>query len=233
MSFRMAALIGASVMAMVQGVAAQDRTVVVELFTSQGCSSCPPADTFLGELAERPDVLALSLHVDYWDYLGWRDPFASPAITARQRGYAAEQGTRSVFTPQMIVDGRISAVGHRREDVFAAIAQAAAEEPRAVVELTEEGGRLAIRITPAREGLRGVVHFISYDHPKTQQITQGENRGHTLSYTNVVTDWMTLGTWNGTEEVLTAPSPTMGRGVAVIVQDGPVGAVLAAARLER
>src|SRR5580765_6853437 len=76
--------------------------VVVELFTSQGCSSCPPADAFLGELAARTDVLALSMHVDYWDYIGWKDPFASPAMTARQRSYAASRGRGSLYTPQMM-----------------------------------------------------------------------------------------------------------------------------------
>lgn len=216
-----------------QGTTTSGNPVVVELFTSQGCSSCPPADAFLGELATRPDVIALSLHVDYWDYLGWRDPFASPEMTARQRGYAAQRNSRSVFTPQMIIQGETSAVGHQRDDVLSAIAQAAAAPAPATIDLSEQNGRLLVVITPQREGLGGVVHVVSYDLPQRMQITNGENRGQTLTYTNVVTDWMRLGEWNGERVELFAPAPQMGKGVAVIVQDGPVGPVLAAARMER
>ena len=95
-------------------VAANDElTVVVELFTSQGCSSCPPAEAFLGELATRPNVVALEFHVDYWDYIGWQDPFGSPAYTKRQRGYSASMGTPYVYTPQMVIQGRIHEVGSK------------------------------------------------------------------------------------------------------------------------
>ena len=212
---------------------AQSGPVVVELFTSQGCSSCPPADALLGELAEREDVIALSLHVDYWDYLGWQDPFASPEMSARQHSYRDVLNVRSVFTPQMVIAGRISTVGHQREAIEAAIAQAASEPPRARIALREEGGSLRVAITPLAPGLRGVVHLVSYDLPQVQQITQGENRGNTYVYSNVVTDWMRLAEWSGAAQELTAPAPTMGRGVAVILQDGTTGPVLAAARMER
>ncbi|WP_316014003.1 DUF1223 domain-containing protein [Roseobacter sp. HKCCA0434] len=208
-----------------------DRPVVVELFTSQGCSSCPPADDFLAELAERDNVIALSLHVDYWDYLGWQDPFASPAMTARQRAYAARQGTRSVFTPQMIVQGQLSAVGHRRPEVNAAIA-AVADRAGATVELMRVEDHLEVRIAPLRPDLSGTVHVVSYDEPHVQDIARGENGGRRLTYTNVVTGWMTLGRWNGQDMRTTIPMPVMGRGVAVLVQDGEAGPILGAAKLE-
>src|SRR6059036_991639 len=100
------------------GRAADNRPpVVVELFTSEGCSSCPPADAFLGELAQRPDIVALAFHVDYWDYIGWKDPYASPLTTQRQHDYAAALHLHMVYTPQMVVDGRADVVGSERSDV--------------------------------------------------------------------------------------------------------------------
>lgn len=215
------------------GAGAQDNTVVVELFTSQGCSSCPPADAFLAELAQRDDVVALSLHVDYWDYLGWSDQFASPEMTQRQRQYADSLHARSIFTPQMIVQGQTSEVGHQREPVLDVIAAAAAAPAVARIELREEAGRLLVTITPLQPDLSGVVHIVNYDLPQSLQITQGENSGQTLTYVNVVTGWMQLGLWDGELTELIAPVPTMGKGVAVFVQDGNVGPILAAARLER
>src|SRR5277367_5521376 len=97
--------------------AGETRPVVVELFTSQGCNSCPPADAYLGELAKRPDVLALSLHVDYWDYIGWRDPFAQHAFTLRQRDYSHALSERYVYTPQMVINGQLQGVGSQRGDI--------------------------------------------------------------------------------------------------------------------
>src|SRR5205814_1096869 len=102
---------------------AETRPVVVELFTSQGCSSCPPADRLLSELAERPDVIALGLHIDYWDDLGWKDPLSSPEATARQRDYARQFGRRQVYTPQLVVDGTEEAVGSDRAAVLQALKQ--------------------------------------------------------------------------------------------------------------
>lgn len=228
-----AALIATMVFALAGGARAQTNPVVVELFTAQGCSSCPPADAFLADLADRDDVIALSLHVDYWDYLGWSDPFASPEMTARQRGYAGYQNVRSVFTPQMIVQGVTSEVGHRRAAVLDAIALAKAAPAAARVELQQEAGRLRVTIIPLRPGLSGIVHMVNYDVPQVQQIPSGENIGQTLTYVNVVTGWMRLGTWNGERMELTAPVPTMGKGVAVLVQENTVGPIFAAARMER
>jgi len=233
MFLRHTAMMATFLSLLVGAAKAQDNVVVVELFTSQGCSSCPPADAFLAELAQRDDVVALSLHVDYWDYLGWSDQFASPEMTERQRQYAAQLNARSIFTPQMIVQGQTSEVGHQRERVLDAIAHAAAVPPVARIELHEEVGRLLVTITPLQPNLSGVVHIVNYDLPQSLQITKGENSGQMLTYVNVVTGWMQLGLWDGELTELIAPVPTMGKGVAVFVQDGNVGQILAAARIER
>ena len=119
---------------------AAERPIVVELFTSEGCSSCPPADALLAELASRPDVLALSFHVDYWDRLGWKDPFSSAAATDRQRNYAKLLGTGTVYTPQIVVDGRWQAVGSDRSEVERAIAAAHQSEAAVPVALAFEHG---------------------------------------------------------------------------------------------
>src|SRR5690606_9121092 len=113
--------------------------VVVELFTSQGCSSCPPADALLSELAAQPGVIALALHVDYWDYLGWKDSFASPAFSARQKAYAKSFGRRSIFTPQMVVQGRQALVGHDAPSVLSAIAEGLTEQATVNLALRREG----------------------------------------------------------------------------------------------
>jgi hypothetical protein len=127
---------------------AADRPVVVELFTSQGCNSCPPAEAFLVDLTdERSDVLALAFHVDYWDRLGWKDAFSSPAWTARQRQYSAELGLRNVYTPQIVVDGRREAVGSDRASVLAMIRSASQEAQNSVpVELKSAGEMLSVTI---------------------------------------------------------------------------------------
>src|SRR5690606_32640834 len=138
-----AALAGAA------SASAQVQGPVVELYTSQGCSSCPPADAFLAELAERDDLIALSFHVDYWDYIGWKDTFASPANTARQRGYADALRSRRVYTPQMVIDGAAHEIGSNRAGVLAELARARAR-PRLSVELAREGGHVTVRLPAGR-----------------------------------------------------------------------------------
>jgi len=119
--------------------------VVVELFTSQGCSSCPPADALLAELTGRPDVVALSFHVDYWDYIGWKDPYASPQYTARQQRYTQALNLRYVYTPQIVVDGRADVVGSHRAEVLAAIETAAQRDrPIDITFVTNNGGKVII-----------------------------------------------------------------------------------------
>lgn len=211
--------------------------VAVELFTSQGCSACPPADALLARLAEEEDLVVLSLHVDYWDYLGWRDRFARPENTRRQKLYARAHHARSIYTPQVIVQGRWRKVGSDEAEVRAAIAMARAEAARVALELRELPDRLELHVRPlARIGFAeaGVLHLVSYDRPQTVRIERGENAGREITYVNVVRDWMRLGVWDGRgEAVFSAPLPVMGRGLAVLLQDGPVGPILAATRLER
>jgi hypothetical protein len=209
--------------------------VVVELFTSQGCSSCPPADALLRELAERPDVVALSLHVDYWDYLGWRDVFARPAFSARQMAYRDAAGARSVYTPQIIVDGVASVVGSRAEEVRAAIEAALARPERARIALRRGDGQVEIRVSPAsaETAPAGLLWFVTYRSPPPVRVERGENAGHALSYRNVVESWMKMGRWDGrAPAIFLAPAPPDASGVAVILQDGPVGPVIAAAKLD-
>lgn len=217
------------------GQPADEPPVVVELFTSQGCSSCPPADALLAELAARPDVLALSLNVDYWDYIGWRDPYGSPVHTQRQRAYGQALNLHYVFTPQIVIDGRTSVVGSRREDVLNAIA-AAKTRPK-TVEVAFAAGNGGSVIVPAghapAEG--GTIWLVVYDRSQTTDVPRGENAGRTIENANVVRTLERLGTWMG--ERLEIPlnlddAAASGRfGCAVIVQQGRIGPVLGAASM--
>jgi hypothetical protein len=209
-----------------------ERPVVVELFTSQGCSSCPPADALLGELAERPDVLALSLHVDYWDYIGWTDPFASPEMTARQRAYARARGERMVYTPQMIIDGTVDVVGSREGAVLAAITSAARNQRGVAVDIDLETARVSVPEGAAPEG-GADVWIVFFDDKHSSEIEAGENSGRKLTYHHVVREWRRLGTWTGTpfEAALgqDAVGPNAFDGCAIIVQARGAGPILGAA----
>ncbi|WP_339949953.1 DUF1223 domain-containing protein [uncultured Albimonas sp.] len=238
---RLAALPLIAALVLLAPARAEDRSApltVVELFTSQGCSSCPPADELLAELAARPDVLALSLHVDYWDYLGWKDAFAMPAFTKRQVAYGEAAGARSVYTPQIIVQGGERMVGSHRDKVLAAVA-AAAESPRlAAISIRDADEGLEVRVRPLVAGAPGgVLWFVTFHNPEPILIPKGENAGREVAYRNVARSWMKLGRWDGAAEaVYAAPAPSgeaPGAGVAVILQQGYVGPVLAAARLAR
>ena len=214
---------------------AQDKApVVVELFTSEGCSSCPPADAFLGELAQRPDVVALAFHVDYWDYIGWKDPYAHAAFTQRQHEYAAALGLHMVYTPQMVVDGRTDVVGSERGSVEAAIGKAAAQPKLAVAIEKGAGGayRAVIPAAAAPSGGPATVWLAVFDSEQETRVKRGENGGRTLKEFNIVREWRQIGTWKG--DALTLPIDiAMGdpdrNGCAIVVQSGPVGPVLGAA----
>lgn len=209
------------------------RPVVVELFTSQGCSSCPPADAILSELAGQPGVLALSFHVDYWDYIGWQDPFAAPQYTNRQREYAAALGLRYVYTPQIVVDGRHDVVGSHRREVTRAIERSRESAPRVEVTLEDvDGGRVQISTGDAPAG-GATVWLVTFDDNHDTQVARGENGGRSLHNSNVVREMTTLGTWTGEAKSFPldfAKARSEGRGgCAVIVQDGRGGPVLGAA----
>lgn len=209
------------------------RTVVVELFTSQGCSSCPPADEILGELAGQPNILALSFHVDYWDYIGWKDPFASSQYTDRQREYAATLGLRYVYTPQIVIDGRHDVVGSHRREVTRAIQQSSETAPVVEVKLeAADGGRAVLSPGNAPAG-GATVWLVTFDDGHDTPVERGENRGRDLHNSNVVRELKPLGTWTGEAKSFPldfAKARAEGRGgCAVIVQDGRGGPVLGAA----
>jgi hypothetical protein len=231
------ALAGASLIP--AGAGAGERALtVVELFTSQGCSSCPPADEYLGALAERDDLLVLSFHVDYWDYIGWKDPFASADNTKRQRHYQDYFNSRYVYTPQMVVQGAYQTVGSKRVEVAEQIKNAQAF-PRLDVTLAREAGKIAIRIAPANDsGIKAeeaFVWLVAFDDRHLTAITRGENKGRQLVNRNVVRRFDKLGTWNGTafDARVAAPAPDGpgGKGLAVLVQSLSTGRILGAARL--
>ncbi|MBP7001531.1 thioredoxin family protein [Amaricoccus sp.] len=212
---------------------AQETPVVVELYTSQGCSACPPADAILAELAQWPDVVALALHVDYWDYLGWKDSFGQTAHSLRQRAYARAAGKRSLYTPQMIVQGADRVGGADADRVAALIAEHRARPAEAKVDLTREGERLDVRITAANPVGVGPseVYLVRYIDEANVAIEHGENAGYDIDYANVVTDWTSVGRWDGVTPIeldLPTPGPEP---VAVIVQRDRLGPVVAAAKL--
>ncbi len=210
---------------------AQNKAVVVELYTSQGCSSCPSADAYLGEISKRNNVIALSLHVDYWDYMGWKDAFADPKYTKRQRRYARVNRERTVYTPQMVVQGQELLVGSRRKSVEPHL-KAHANQPQNVdLTIVQSNGRIVININALRRVKPSVVQLVRFSPQHKVAIKRGENRGRTLVYTNVVESWDIVGNWSGrgSERLSVATKP--GANYAVIVQEKNQGAVLAAAKV--
>jgi hypothetical protein len=208
-----------------------DRVVVVELFTSQGCSSCPSADAFLETLAEDPRVIPLALHVDYWDYIGWEDTFAQPKFTERQKSYARAIGSRTIYTPQMIIAGSDRVEGNLPDEVAAFIAERL-EGPSPVTLVVErQGDSLVIRAEadpPLTAPVR--VQLVRYRPEETVAIERGENAGKVVTYRNIVTSWESLGDWPGTAPLeLAAPAPGADPAVVILQEQGPA-AILAAAR---
>jgi hypothetical protein len=202
--------------------------VVVELFTSQGCSSCPPADAVLTDLAtHRPDVLALAFHVTYWDYLGWKDPYGLAAATARQRSYARALSAEGAYTPQMVVDGQRQFVGSDRGTALTAI-QAAPAKPISL-QIAREGSGLSISVG-AGVGPAHVL-LVGYDSAHQTPIGRGESGGRTLLESNIVRSLTTVGDWSGSSATLKAPVP-VGERVAVLLQEDS-GRILGVARLDK
>lgn len=198
---------------------------VVELFTSQGCSSCPDADRVVGELARDPSVIALSLPIDYWDYLGWKDTLADARFTARQRAYSAQRGDREVYTPQLIVNGQQQVVGSDRAEIDRAIS-ASVQQPgvmSVLVGLSREGNELKVTVPEVRGG-SGEVWVCSIARAVPITIGRGENRGRSVTYHNVVRNWLKVGDWHGKPANWTVPLENLsGDGVdaaVVFVQNG-------------
>ena len=208
---------------------------MVELFTSQGCSSCPPADKFLGELTRRDDLLPLSVHVDYWDYIGWKDPFADPKNTQRQQRYSKKLGLRYVYTPQMVIQGAFDATGSDRAKVLRQIARAAKLERLAVtINLTKDGVRVVLPDAGRVE--TAAIWLAVFDRQHDTEVKRGENSGQTLRYYNVVRGMTRIGTWTGQALAITTTASDMsaeGRdSCAVIVQSVKTGRILGAARVD-
>jgi hypothetical protein len=234
-----ASLIAAVVISCVAVAHAAEPRALLELFTSQGCSSCPAADKLLGELAADPSLIALSLPIDYWDYLGWKDTLASPGDSARQRGYAHVRGDRQVYTPQMVINGATHALGSDRAAVERAIVQTGQKSGAMTlpVLLSKGTGGLNVQVESAEnEHDAGEVWLCPLAKAVSVDIGRGENHGRTITYHNVVRGWVKLGDWTGTKTSWTVPLSQIQAddidAAAVMVQEGPhdkPGTILGAA----
>ena len=206
--------------------------IVVELFTSQGCSSCPPADAMLADLARMDGVIALALHVDYWDYIGWPDTFASAHHSARQEAYARAAGERMVYTPQIILNGQDRVVGG---DAFAVMEklQAHADATTPVdLRVEREGGELQIEADPVPLAYPLEVMLVRYVPEDEVVITGGENAGLTMAYHNIVTSWERLGHWDGTEPLSMTHEIDGTEPAVVLLQEPGPGPIRAAAKVD-
>jgi hypothetical protein len=215
---------------------------VVELFTSQGCSSCPPADALLGQLADKSGVVALSYSVDYWDYLGWRDTLGSPANSERQRSYAKARGDGRVYTPQMVVDGVTHVNGGDEAAVHAAVASAEKRlaEVKVPVSMRADGDTLIVDVgaAPEKSDRRaGTVWLAIAKEVETVEVARGENRGRDLSYHHPVRELSPIGMWHGDPITLRLPLKdlkTMGGDcLFALLQVEDSGPILGAAEFEQ
>lgn len=214
-----------AIFTVVTPVHAADPRAVVELFTSQGCSSCPPADKVLGELAQDPSMIALSLPIDYWDYLGWKDTLADSRFSARQKAYSHMRGDRGVYTPQAVVNGTTNVLGSDR----AAIENAANRTQKndgvmaVPVTMTQSGGQIKVSVAEAG-GRSGEVWICAVSKSVPITIARGENRGQQITYHNVVRNMLKVGDWNGKAGTWTVPLENISRdgidAAVVYVQDG-------------
>ena len=216
---------------------AAKRPIVVELFTSQGCDSCPPADAILGQLATtRKDVLAMSLPITYWDMLGWRDTLASEADTKRQKAYAQAMGHGGVYTPEMIVDGISDVVGSREAQVDQAIATRAADAQNVPVNVSATKTEVRVTVGSSESRDDATIWFFRLLPQASVTVTAGENAGHTMTYRNVVRDIRAVGMWKGQPVTLDLPREDLiGKSrdsIAVVVQQGGYGRIVGAAVMD-
>jgi len=220
---------------------------VIELFTSQGCSSCPPADKLIGELSRDPSLIVMSLPVDYWDYLGWKDTLALHGHSNRERAYAEARGDRDVFTPQAVIDGVVDVVGSDEAAIDGAIAKSkrTAAPLELPVTMTVADGKVTVNVPDAKDEHRSAeVWLCPISHKVTVAIKRGENTGRTITYTNVVRRWVRLGDWSGKAQSFSFPVAELPDGattlkdidrVSVLVQSGMAakpGVILGAATAE-
>lgn len=206
-----------------------ENVVLVELFTSQGCSSCPPADKTLGALVTRNDVIPLSFHVDYWDYLGWRDTFAAREHSLRQFAYRDFMGQRVVYTPQMIVHGRKAVPGYKPAVIHEAIAAAAAAPQTVRIGIVDDGQMIVADVRLGDPASAGTLWVASYRRSATVAIKRGENAGREITYHNVVDSLTQAARLSGSApRSVSLPRPGANEGVAVWLQDDRTGRILAA-----
>jgi hypothetical protein len=200
---------------------------VIELFTSQGCSSCPPADKLLSQFVTDPSLIPISLPIDYWDYLGWKDTLADPRNSARQRAYSHMRGDRDVYTPQAVVNGSVHVLGSDKDAIEAAIAASRKNGMTLSLPVTMSlaDGRLLVSVPGGGDGHSlAEVWILGLLKVATVAIGRGENRGKTIAYHNVARHWVKLGTWNGKSETWNVPIQEFNeQGIdeaAVMVQGG-------------
>ena len=217
-----------AIVAIIRPAHAEPRAVV-ELFTSQGCSSCPPADRIIGELAKDPSVIALSLPIDYWDYLGWKDTLADSRFSARQKAYSQMRGEREVYTPQVVVNGSKHVIGSDRARIESAIEDTKKADGVMSVPISMALAGKQINISVAASGkgaamAHGEVWICSISKAVPIAIGRGENRGREITYHNVVRNLLKVGDWNGSSGSWTVPLENISRegvdAAVVFVQDG-------------
>lgn len=207
--------------------------VVVELFTSQSCSSCPPADRILGQIAKNKNVIALSCHVTYWNHLHWKDTLSKEFCTERQQSYAYALKKRGPYTPQMIINGTHDVVGNRSKQVSNLIEKTSKNEALIPVKITQNANTLYIQLPKATAIIdQASVLLFSYKNKHTQSIPSGENSGRTVLYTNPVDRLTPLGTWNGKEASISYDASNAADGYAVIIQEKNHGRIIGAGKLE-
>ncbi len=212
---------------------AEGSPVVVELFTSQGCSSCPPADEILSALAEDEDVLALALHVDYWDYIGWADSFAIPKFTNRQKQYAAQAGERTIYTPQFVVGGVDHVVGAHGMEIMNLVHRHQAMAGAITVSLVRDGDQMTLDALANQSFSQPLnVDVISYLPSAEVDIERGENAGRSMDYTNIVRSWDRLGQWDTSTPLTLNFAVETDNPVVVILQEPGPGLIVAAAQVD-
>lgn len=225
----------ATVIGFASPASAQQTPVLVELFTSQGCIACPPADKLMEALADRDDIIALALHVDYWDYIGWVDSFGQAQFSDRQKNYARVNGRASVYTPQMIIGGIDEVKGSSRAQVMGTIAtHLGANGAQDKVRLTLSQGERQELIIEARAeqnlASKADVHLVRYRDSERVEILGGENAGRSVTYRNIVTAWDNLTTWDGMQPLRYSVIIEGDEAVVVVIQQQNQGPVLATAR---
>ncbi|MEM9715710.1 MAG: DUF1223 domain-containing protein [Pseudomonadota bacterium] len=230
---RLAATIWSLLTVLAAPALANERVVVVELFTSQGCYSCPPADDILLDIHNtHDDVLALSLHVDYWDYLGWKDVFAQPQFTARQAAYNENLNSRyRLVTPQMVFDGQDHVAGAHTVKILKAVTAARENADKVDLNVAVQDGQLTATLAPIAGSVASDVYLVRYIPSEKVKIDAGENGGKNLKYSNIVREWSKIGEWNGSSAASFEARLDGDDNAAVIVQVAGSGPVLGARKL--